>query len=332
MGQMFLAVGLALIWATAGVSYAERYEFEIGNSIQQVDLGAGTFTHASGALRHKGVEIGTATAFVFSGSCPNCTPDTAARVRYAVVELSMGGSSFIVSSPVQGDTRWVDKVIDKKTGAELLSGVLSYWWGGGTVGVGMSFTTDTEPDPGTAAECRPAPAAQTGLRYAFATGGDGDLQRGIPWPVPRFTHNGNGTVTDNLTGLVWLRNAGCFAARHWGEALSVANSLQDGDCGLSDGSSQGDWRVPNIRELMSLLDYEYVVPALSNTNGTGKWKQGDPFHLPSTNDYYWSSTTYNDLEYSGIGAHAWYINIVNGFTSWDGKLSEKRALPVRDAM
>jgi len=39
------------------------------------------------------------------------------------------------------------------------------------------------------------------------TGQDGDKLAGVPLPVPRFTDNSNGTVTDNLTGLIWLKNA-----------------------------------------------------------------------------------------------------------------------------
>jgi hypothetical protein len=45
------------------------------------------------------------------------------------------------------------------------------------------------------------------------TGQDGELQKGVPWPDPRFTDNADGTVTDNLTGLIWLRNADCFGGK-----------------------------------------------------------------------------------------------------------------------
>ena len=39
------------------------------------------------------------------------------------------------------------------------------------------------------------------------TGQDGEIQAGVAWPNPRFTDNGNGTVTDNLTGLMWTKDA-----------------------------------------------------------------------------------------------------------------------------
>jgi len=123
------------------------------------------------------------------------------------------------------------------------------------------------------------------------TGQDGNLQRGFSWPNPRFTDNEDGTVTDNLTGLIWLKNANCFGKKDWTNSLSDANGLASGSCGLTDGSIPGDWRLPNVRELQSLIFYEYYGggPAVPNTAGTGKWAQGDLF-LSVLNAPYWSST------------------------------------------
>ncbi|MGQ9500071.1 MAG: hypothetical protein ACUVQ6_06945, partial [Dissulfurimicrobium sp.] len=69
------------------------------------------------------------------------------------------------------------------------------------------------------------------------TGQDGDLQKGAAWPAQRFTDNNDGTVTDNLTGLVWLKDANCFGQKTWANALNEANTLASGTCGLSDGST-----------------------------------------------------------------------------------------------
>ena len=54
-----------------------------------------------------------------------------------------------------------------------------------------------------------APVARTGQTESNRTHDDGDLERGVASPSPRFSDNGNGTVTDNLTGLIWLKNANC---------------------------------------------------------------------------------------------------------------------------
>ena len=47
---------------------------------------------------------------------------------------------------------------------------------------------------------------RTGQTISYYPGDDGDIQAGIPWPEPRFTDHGDGTVTDNLTGLMWAKN------------------------------------------------------------------------------------------------------------------------------
>lgn len=110
--------------------------------------------------------------------------------------------------------------------------------------------------------CWDATGAVTTCGTGIGVGQDGDVQAGVDWPTPRFTDNGDGTVTDNLTNLVWLKNAKCFESRTWAEALSDANGLASGSCGLTDGTAAGDWRLPNITELLSLVDYARSSPAL----------------------------------------------------------------------
>jgi hypothetical protein len=97
----------------------------------------------------------------------------------------------------------------------------------------------------------------------FAPGDDGDIQAGVQWPVPRFTDLDNGTVRDNLTGLIWLKNANCFDVRSWAQALTAATNLASPSCDLSDGSVAGDWRLPNVKELFSLIDVGHFDPAFT---------------------------------------------------------------------
>jgi len=85
-----------------------------------------------------------------------------------------------------------------------------------------------------------APVEKTGKTTSYATGDDGDLEKGVTWPSPRFTDNRNGTVTDNLTGLIWLKNACCSSfylsdssgqnTRVWGEAVTACHLLSGGYC------------------------------------------------------------------------------------------------------
>ena len=118
-------------------------------------------------------------------------------------------------------------------------------------------------------------------------GDDGFMRAGALWPNPRFTDRGNGSVTDNLTGLIWLKNSNCYGTRTWLEAIGDANALANGICGLTDGSAAGHWRLPNVRELLSLIDFNAFTPAFPPAIPTGS-----PFtNMPVAVDFrYWSST------------------------------------------
>ena len=163
----------------------------------------------------------------------------------------------------------------------------------------------------------PAPVQRTGQTTSYAAGDDGALQKGVAWPNPRFTDNSNGTVTDNLTGLIWLKNANCFASLNlqfpqdglggkvfWQHALDFISGINAGTYNCSDTSKGGvhqtDWRLPNLNELRSLVDLGTFFPALP---------LGHPFTGFVSNDSlsYWSSTTL----YDGPGA-AWGVGFAAG--------------------
>ncbi len=161
--------------------------------------------------------------------------------------------------------------------------------------------------------CTPTPitvieggVAKTGQTTSFAAGDDGDLEKGTASPNPRFTNNLNGTITDNLTGLIWLQDASCLGAQDWLNALAAANKLAHGNvaCGLSDGSVAGAWRLPNRNELTSLLDLGMSNPALPS---------GHPFtHFELST--YWSSTTV-----AGSETSAWIVSFDFGGVNSNGK-------------
>jgi hypothetical protein len=232
------------------------------------------------------------------------------------------------SGPTAGTGHTLNEIMGKLPALDDTSGAVpgnvvagkTYWgltsgqWGlqtgtgsGGTNNAGVPRTGQTPTVP-----LNPAP-----------TGSDGALQKGVTWPNPRFTDNPNGTVTDNLTGLIWLKNANCFGTRTWAVALVDANSLANGNCSLSDGSAAGDWRLPNVKELQSLIDFAYYNPALSNTVGTGQWEPGNPF-TGVLSDYYWSSTTV-----AGSPTGAWYVVLNYGVVNGAEKDSMYYVWPVR---
>ena len=155
-----------------------------------------------------------------------------------------------------------------------------------------------------------APVQKTGQTKSYYTGDDGDLQRGIAWPIPRFTDNGNGTIKDNLTHLIWDKEANRFGKRSWGKSLAACNDLAAADHGnLDDGSVAGDWHLANLRELQSLIHYGVGGPAVPDTKGTVQWHQGDPFNNVRSEDY-WTST--NALFTNDV----WYVDFYFGIVDF----------------
>jgi len=114
---------------------------------------------------------------------------------------------------------------------------------------------------------------------------DGALRMGASWPTVRFSNNGDGTFIDNLTGLVWLSDNTCLLIATYNtflKALDAVANLADGQCGLTDGSVKGAWRMPNVNEAYSLFDTSKKAIAA-----------GTPFKLGSGYNYsVVTSTTY----------------------------------------
>ena len=184
-----------------------------------------------------------------------------------------------------------------------------------------------------------------------STGQDGEYQTGATWPIPRFTTNVDnnndgdctdtgercdGTVIDNLTGLIWLRNANCAGkSEFWAHALkyvaqlNMNGTMNSNDCGDTSNkdSHQTDWRLPNIRELHSLIDYAYFSPALSNGAGDAKWIEGDVFSGVQLSSYWSSSTsTFNITTWAGT---AWFVSFNYGGIFIGSKWNRYSVWPVR---
>ena len=154
---------------------------------------------------------------------------------------------------------------------------------------------------------------------------------------------GNGTVTDNRTGLVWLQNVDCYGRLDWHEAVEIVANLSDipagsafaaHDCGLSDGSSPGEWRLPSAAEWESMiadaLALGCVSPSLTADAGL---QCHSPFcvSFPSACSFsgvvgsiYWSSTTFvNDPN------DVWGVSLGFGFLGNGLKSSDFYSWPVR---
>lgn len=143
------------------------------------------------------------------------------------------------------------------------------------------------------------------------TGQDGDKLKGAAWPIPRFSDNGDQTVTDNLTGLAWTKNGNpAAAAKSWQDALSYIASLNS-----QNYLGHNDWRLPNRRELLSLVNRQQANNAL--------WLAGQGFSNVQFS-YYWSSNTHLSST-----NYAWYVSMVDGFTYRYDKGGSSFVWPVR---
>ena len=137
-------------------------------------------------------------------------------------------------------------------------------------------------NPSPPSDIPPGQIAETGQITIYATYDDGyfaitpTLNVGVPWPTIRFTESG-GCVTDNLTGLMWTKDASFGGLGTWANALISTEDVTV--CGFVD------WRLPNSKELFSLVDRSRSGPALP---------AGHPFtNVQSAVDgVYWSSTSY----------------------------------------
>lgn len=188
------------------------------------------------------------------------------------------------------DYAWVTNMWDGKTGTDVKSNINKVW----PVRAGQSNSADTN---------YPANIWMTGQTISYHSGDDGELQKGVSWPNQRFTDNQNGTVTDNLTGLMWLKDAGCFVGQSWQASLDKVKDFNANpgnyDCsGYKAGYN--DWRLPNRKELFSLTDYLYNNPALP---------VNPPHPFVNMQSIYWSATTYAYKTES-----AWIADM------WDGKM------------
>jgi hypothetical protein len=120
-----------------------------------------------------------------------------------------------------------------------------------------------------------------------------------------FTDNGNGTITDNLTNLVWQKTLNPSTLT-WEDALKYAENLIF--------ANASDWRLPNIKELQSINDESVVKPSISTT-----------FFPAIGIKKYWSSTSLPNQT-----AKAWYLQTQYGITTYDDKTITNYVICVRN--
>ncbi len=152
------------------------------------------------------------------------------------------------------------------------------------------------------------------------TGHDGATLAGVPLVSPRFTSHGNGTVTDNMTGLMWSQSANLPAGtKTWQQALDYVAGM---NAGTYANFGYTDWRLPNVVELLSLVNHESTGPAITS---------GHPFtnvQSGSTIYYYTSTTTFSGWA-SSPGGGAWLAQFETGGLATGSKAGTRYVWPVR---
>lgn len=131
--------------------------------------------------------------------------------------------------------------------------------------------------------------------------------------VMAFTENGDGTVTDNNTGLIWQKENG--STYNWYAAAGILDATNNPSslnvCGSLSLGGHADWRLPSKKELVSIVDYSIPSPGPTiNALFTG-----------SSSSYYWTST-----ELAGSQTYGWAVSFNDGNVSFVSKTAPN---PVR---
>ncbi len=175
----------------------------------------------------------------------------------------------------------------------IFSTLLSAALAGGSYAADISthtFLNCNLPDTGQAAS------------YTATFGEDHDYQPTGSRPgYAIYNPVGVSSVTvDNRTGLMWVTNpndAGIGGTYTWENAITA--------CETSVYAGHTDWRLPNIKELVSIVDYSRQSPSINTT-----------YFLNTQSSYYWSSTTY---AYMSSTTFAWDVTFLSGGMGSGGK-------------
>ncbi|MGH8470818.1 MAG: DUF1566 domain-containing protein [Gammaproteobacteria bacterium] len=141
--------------------------------------------------------------------------------------------------------------------------------------------------------CQEFPA--TGQTNPVRAGDDGTIKAGAPLS---YTDNGDGTITDNNTGRTREKKSIDGTIHDVSITYTWENAFAQHVAGLNTApcfAGQCDWRLPNVKELQSIVDYGRVNPSI------------DPIFGPTAASFYWSSTTF-----AFFPALAWIVTFSGG--------------------
>lgn len=141
------------------------------------------------------------------------------------------------------------------------------------------------------------------------TGQDGESQAGV---ARRFTDNGDGTIVDHATGLVWEKLSDDGSIHDYTTTYAWADAFASKVAALNSAGFAGhdDWRLPNILELESLRNFGAADPSVFSVFDSACAADCSLTSCSCTQaGYYWSSTTQLSQ-----GTFAWHVSFLKGTT------------------
>ncbi len=175
-----------------------------------------------------------------------------------------------------------------------------------------------------AADGRPARPLQTGQTTCYDANGnptgcaesdqDGALQAGV---ARRYIDNGDGTVSDASTGLIWEKKSADGSIHDQGRQYSWSDAFTAFIAELNSTHFAGhtDWRLPNVNELQTLVDYGEAGPVIDPAFNTACVAGCTALACSCTqSSSYWSSTTV-----AIAPAGAWFVGFGYGHVNFNPK-------------
>ncbi len=124
--------------------------------------------------------------------------------------------------------------------------------------------------------------------------------RGNGYAENQFSDNGDGTITDLATGLMWQQSDDS-TGRNWQEALEYAETLTL--------AGETDWRLPNVHELQSIVDYTRSLQETDSPSIDPMFSCSEITDEGGTLNYgfYWTGTTHANANLNQTGQFAAYV-------------------------
>jgi hypothetical protein len=289
--------GSSLVWTSSLDG-----EIGTGTSFTRNDLSAGihdaitltaTDSNTAAGTDSIGITVNTIT------TAPSTPTNVAATAGNEQVTISWDS----VTDATSYNIYWsISSGVTIDTGTEI-SGITttSYTHSGRTNGTTYYYVVTAENDYGESDESDQDSATPSGTdsklpdtgqtqSYTTTFGEDSDYTI----DPPSYTDNSDGTITDNVTGLIWQKEDDDIT-RNWDDAVTCCNDLTL--------ASYTDWRLPSEYELMSIVNCNTYGPSINT------------FYFSGTNEsYYWSSTTS-----AGNSSSAWFVDFDYGYVDFSTK-------------